>query len=167
MSSCDRRTFVLKALAFGAPVILGGCFKPMLAEDNSAVKIRGRVAYPATDGRFGYFLNKTLTDRLGKAEETEWTLNVTHLIREQKVAVATDNSVTRITLSVETDWSLRQRSNGAIVLQDTARSQAGYSATTSLFATRQTRQDVERRLARDIGERISRRIYASAEKLAG
>lgn len=165
MSSCDRRTFCLSALALSAPVLLGGCFKPMLAEDNSATEIRGRIAFPRVDGRFGYFLNQTLEDRFGEAEQADWALSFTHKFREQNVAVSTDNSVTRITLSVETTWSLRQRSNGAVVLKDKARTLAGYSATTSLFATRQTRQDIERRLARDIGERISRRIYANADKL--
>lgn len=167
MSSFDRRVFARSALALGSTLLLGGCFKPMLAEDNEASDIRGRIAFPAVDGRFGYFLNKTLEDRLGKEQDTDWVLRVAHTFREQNVAVSTDNSVTRITLSVETNWSLRQRSNGAVVLQDTAITLAGYSATTSLFATRQTRQDVERRLARDIGERISRRIYAGAGKLIG
>ena len=139
----------------------------MLAKDDSPAEIRGRIAFPAVDDRFDYFLNKSLEDRLGEVQQADWALSVSHIFREQNVAVSTDNSVTRITLSVETTWSLRQRSNGAVVLRDKARTLAGYSATTSLFATRQTRQDIERRLARDIGERISRRIYASADKLIG
>ena len=72
MSSFDRRVFTRSALALGSALLTGGCFKPMLAEDNDAAEIRGRIAFPAVEGRFGYFLNKTLEDRLGKVGDADW-----------------------------------------------------------------------------------------------
>jgi len=48
------------------------------------------------------------------------------------------------------------------VLADKVSVQSGYNATTTLYATRQTRRDIERRLARDLGERIARAILARA-----
>ena len=154
-------------MGIGLPVSVAGCFRPMLAEGEVSSSIRGRIAMPEIDGRFGYFLSKSLEDRLGETETADWVLSVTHNVTRRGLAVASDNSVTRITLFARADWQLRRRSNGSVVLSDQVTSQSGFNATTSLFATRQTEQDIERRLARDIGERIARRIYASSGVLDG
>lgn len=164
MSLSNRRT-VLSALMLGGGLGLSGCFRPMLAEDSAAADIAGRIALPVVDGRFGYFLTKSLEERLGVPSDLKWTLTVSHQVRSSGLAVAQDNSVTRITLTATADWFLKDRSTGAVVLQDQTVSRSGYNATTSLFATRQAEQDVRRRLARDLGERIARRIQANAEDL--
>ena len=167
MSSFDRRALLLTAVGAIAPIALSGCFRPMLAEGETSAGLRGRIAMPEVEGRFGYFLGRSLEDRLGETKEADWVLSVTPTITRSGLAVASDNSVTRFTLSAVANWSLRSSRTGAVVLNDQAVSQSGYNATTSLFATRQTEQDIERRLARDIGERIARRIYAQAGKLDG
>lgn len=158
--SLYRRGLIAGLLA--AP--LAGCFRPMLAENTAAAGLRGKVALPEIDGRFSYFLVQSLEDRLGKPASPEFALEVTSRVTERGLAVAQDNSVTRITLTAVAEWKLLR--DGKPVLVDTVRSQSGYNATSSLFATRQIRQDIERRLARDLGERISRVVLARAERLA-
>lgn len=167
MSLFSRRKAFAGMIGLSAGLLLAGCFRPMLAEGSLPAELRGRVALPEIDGRFGYFLSKSLEDRLGEVTDAKWVLSVRSNVKRQGLAVAQDNSVTRITLFAQADWELRRRSNGEVVLKDKANSQSGFNATTSLFATRQTEQDVERRLARDIGERIARRIYAKAGELGG
>lgn len=162
MSSCDRRA-VLAGLAI---LPLAGCFRPMLAEDGPASAVLGRIALPTVDDRFGYFLNRSLEGRLGRATAPDWRLEVNTRITERGFAVAQDNSVTRITLEAEATWKLFRAGETRPVLTDRAVTQSGYGATSSLFATRQTRRDIERRLANDLGERISRAILARAELLA-
>lgn len=161
MSSFDRRA----VLALLGPLPLAGCFRPMLAEGGPASGVQGRIALPAIEGRFGYFLTKSLEDRLGRPEATEWRLEVNTKVIERGFAVAQDNSVTRVTLVAEADWRLFRKDGSSPVITDRAVTQSGYGATASLFATRQTRRDIERRLARDLGERISRVILARAELL--
>lgn len=167
MSSFDRRKLLSAMFGITAPVVLSGCFRPMLASGEAPADLRGRIALPEIDGRFGYFLFQSLEDRLGETRQPDYVLTVAPTLTQQGLAVADDNSATRITVFARADWSLRSRSTGAVVLSDQTVSQSGYNATTSLFATRQTEQDIERRLARDIGERIARRIYANAGKLSG
>ena len=167
MSLSDRRRLILGLAGGTAASLLSGCFRPMLAEGSDQASLRGRISLPEIDGRFGYFLYRSLEDRLGKPDETEWMLEVQSRVTKQGFAVAQDNSVTRFTLTAVADWKLRKRSTGKVVLSERSTSQSGFSATTSPFATRQTEQDIERRLARDIGERISRRIYARAGVLSG
>lgn len=152
-----------RAILALSTIPLSGCFRPMLAEDAPASKLRGRVALPEIGDRFGYHLTKSLEDRLGKPNDPVWRLAVVTELMERGLAVAQDNSVTRITLTASADWRLVR--DGKDVLRDSVSAQSGYNATSSLFATRQTRRDIERRLARDLGERIARTVLAEAERL--
>lgn len=164
MSSSERRAVLigLGASAF----LLSGCLRPMLASDGAAAALRGKVELPPVDDRFGYFMDETLTKRLGRGEAPAYRLRVSHSISEAGVAIAQDNSVTRITLRLQARWTLVRLRDGAAVVSDTIRLQSGYNATGSLYATRQTRRDIERRLARDLGERIARAIQARAGEIA-
>jgi hypothetical protein len=154
MSSSDRRAF----LAGAALVALGGCFRPMLAEDDAARAIRHRIALPRVDSRFDHYLVQSLEDRLGAPDDTGFVLEVASRVTEQGLAM--------ITLQVQATWSLRRAGETQPLIADVEFSQSGYNATASLFATRQTRLEIERRLARDIGERIARSILARADEFA-
>jgi LPS-assembly lipoprotein len=162
MSWSDRRAF----MAGAALLALGGCFRPMLAENDATRAIRHRIALPPVDGRFEHFLVESLEDRLGRPQETDFVLNVASEVTEQGIAVTQDDAVTRINLRVRSVWALRRKGETAALIANVAFSQSGYNATSSLFATRQTRLEIERRLARDIGERIARSILARADELA-
>lgn len=162
MSSFDRRT----AIAGLGVLLLGGCFRPMLAETGAASDIRHRVALPAVDGRFDYYLIESLEDRLGAPQDPEFVLSITSTVTERGIAVTRDAAVTRITLVARSTWSLWRRGGSAPLISDVAYSESGYNATSSLFGTRAARQEIERRLARDIGERIARGILARADALA-
>lgn len=145
---------------------LGGCFRPMLAENDAARSVRHRIALPPVDGRFDYYLVESLEDRLGVPQEPAFVLSIVSELTDRGIAVTQDDAVTRLTLRVRSTWSLRRTGATEPLLADVAFSQSGYNATTSLFATRQTRLEIERRLARDIGERIARAILARADELA-
>ncbi len=161
MSSFDRRA----AIAGLGVLLLGGCFRPMLAETAAATEICHRVALPAVDGRFGYYLVESLEDRLGAPQDPDFVLNITSTLTERGIAVTRDAAVTRITLVARATWSLWRPGAPAPLISDVAYSELGYNATSSLFGTRAARQEIERRLARDIGERIARGIMARAEEL--
>ena len=149
----------------GSVLALPGCLRPMLAADGPAAGLRGRITLPRVDDRFSYFLEESLARSLGRARSGRYRLDVSRTINEAGVAIAQDNSATRITLLVEARWRLIRIGDGAEVMADAVTLQSGYNATTSLYATRQTRRDIERRLARDLGERIARAILARAEEI--
>lgn len=161
MSLFDRR-----ALLAGCGVLaLSGCLRPMLASDESATALRNRIALPKIDDRFDYYLSRALEDRLGQPKSPDFRLDVSTNVTQEGLAIAQDNSVTRVTLLARASWSLWRTGAGEPVLSDSLTIQSGYNATTSLFATRQARLDIERRLARDLGERISRAILARSQQL--
>ena len=161
MWSSERRAL----LAGLAALALGGCFRPMLREDSDARLLRHRIALPDIDGRFEYYLVRSLEDRLGEPDDPEFRLEVVTKFDERGLAIAQDDAVTRISLVAEASWSLWRRGVAEPLIRDVAISQSGYSATASLFATRMTRRDIEERLARDLGERIARAIFARAGEL--
>ena len=158
MWSSERRL----VLAFMGSAALAGCFRPMLREDSAARGLRNRIALPEVDGRFGYFLHQSLQDRLGKPVAPEFRLEISTKIETQGLAVAEDDAITRLALVATGRWLLWRAGEQEPVLEGSALAQSGYSATGSLFATRIARRDVEERLARDLGERIARSIFAQA-----
>ncbi len=163
MLSSDRR----KVLAHLGGVsllggFLGGCFRPMLAKDSPSAALIGRVRLPEFGDRFGFYLNASLRDRLGRPQAEDFRLEVTTRIERRDLAIAQDNAVTRISLTAIADWALYPAGGSEPVLTDRAVSQSGYNSTASLFATRAAKLDIERRLARDLGERIARSLLARA-----
>lgn len=170
MSSSDRRRVLLRlggglALA-GMAGLTGGCFRPMLAEGSPADGLYGRVALPEVGDRFSYYLNRSLADRLGEAGRPDYRLEVATRIERDRLAITQDDAVTRISLRAVADWALYRAGVAEPVLAERTLSQSGYNSTASLFATREVKLDVERRLARDLGERIARRVLAQADRVA-
>lgn len=164
MSWSDRRA-VLRAGALAAAFALGGCFRPMLAEDAPARRLRGLVALPELDSRFGYYLRQGLEERLGVPEAPRWRLEIDARLNEDDLAITPDSAITRKSLTARADYRLLPLAGGAPVLEDSAVSQSGYNATGSLYATRAVARDTEERLARDLGLRITRQVLAAADRL--
>ncbi len=166
MSSSERRR-VLGGLALGGLAwLLGGCFRPMLATSGPASGLLGRVALPEASDRFSYYLNRTLAERLGAPRSPDFRLEVATRMERERLAITQDDAVTRISLKAVADWALYRAGESTPILSESAVSQSGYSSTASLFATREVRRDVERRLARDLGERIALRVLAQAGGIA-
>ena len=165
MSWSDTRRALLCAAALAPAALLAGCLRPMLAEGTAAAALRGRIALPEVEDRFGYHLYRSLEARLGEPVEPLYRLAVETRIEEKGLAITGDRAITRISLTAIADWALYRPEEEAPVAAGRVRSQSGYNSTASLFATRAVRRDIERRLARDLGERIARAVLARAESL--
>jgi hypothetical protein len=152
-------------LLFGAPLsgLLTGCFRPMLAESSPSMALIGRVSLPEFDDRFGYYLNESLRDRLGRPQTEDFRLEVKTRLESDDLAIAQDNAVTRISLTAIANWALYPKDAAGPAIEGRTVSQSGYNSTASLFATRAAKLDIERRLARDLGERIARSLLARAD----
>ena len=142
----------------------------MLAADSPSAALIGRVRLPKSADRFGFHLNASLRDRLGRLRTEDFRLEVKTRIERGDLAIAQDNAVTRISLTATADWALYPAGGSEPVLRDPilqgrAVSQSGYNSTASLFATRAAKLDIERRLARDLGERIARSLLARTGNL--
>ena len=165
MSSFDRRMVLRGTAALGLSGFLAGCFRPMLAENAPARGLRGRIALPAVESRFDHYLRESLEDRLGTPTDPAWRLDVETRLTEDDLAITPDGVITRKNLTARADYRLSPIVGGAAVLADEVVSQSGYNATASLYATRVAAQEVEERLAADLGLRIAHRVLAAAGRL--
>lgn len=167
MSSSRLPRRRLLAALIGASLTggLAGCFRPMLAEDTTAAAIRGRIALPPIDGRFGYHLVGRLEERLGAPRDPEYRLEVSLTSRDRGLAITQDNTVTRRRLETSAVWRVVPRGETTPVLRGRDIARSGYNATSSLYATRAAAETAERRLAEVLAERISREILARADLL--
>ncbi len=145
---------------------LTGCFRPMLAENTSASDIRGHIALPKINDRLDYHLYQSLEEELGRPGATEYRLEVNVVTRERDFAVSQDSSVTRLSVVATAYWKLFKNGINEPIYEAKAISESGYNATGSLYATRQTEIDVERRIAVDLGKRIGRAILARAQEFS-
>jgi len=170
MSSSERKAHGRRGViaGLGAMLVLPGCLRPMLAEDGAAADLRGRVALPRIRGREGYLLRKQLERRLGEPKDPDYRLEVSLAFRERGLAISPNEAITRITLIATADWRLFRQGVAEPVLERQELSESGYNATGSLYAAEIARRDIERRLAEDLADRISRVVLARADMvLAG
>lgn len=160
--SWSRRRALLAGIG---TLVLSGCFRPMLAQDAAARALRHRIALPEVDSRFGHFLVRSLEDRLGEPRDPDLRLEIETELEDRGIAVAQNDAITRVILLAEARWALWRTGDSEPVIRELAVSESSYNATSSLFATRQLRRDIEQRLARDLGQRIALAILARAEEL--
>jgi len=137
----------------------------MLAEDSAGAEIRGKIILPPINDRFSYHLSSELEDRLGHTQDAQYRLVVTTKLTEQGLAITRNNAVTRRRIFATAQWALYPIGSEKPVLHDRTITQSGYNATSSLYSARVTKEDIERRLAVDLGQRISRTILARASQL--
>lgn len=160
-----RRRAALGLLAGFGAVTLSGCFRPMLAKTETGRGLYGKVALPPVRDRFSNAMNETLESRLGPPADTAYRLEVEMRVTERGLLVAQDNAVTRIQLTGRAQFRLFRDGEPEPVLDDSVFTEAGFDETASLYASRTTRRDIEERIARDLGERIARRVLARGQAL--
>ncbi|MEM8792694.1 MAG: twin-arginine translocation signal domain-containing protein [Pseudomonadota bacterium] len=165
MSSSDRRKFLARAAAIGCTLPLAGCFRPMLAEESSASDLRGRISFPAVGDRLSYHLYQSLESQLGTPQGPDWELKVSLRTRERGLAIEQDNTITRISIRITADWAVFRKGDPNPVTKSRTFSESGFNSTESLYASREARLDVERRIVRDLGHRISRSVLARADTI--
>ncbi|MCL5776659.1 LPS assembly lipoprotein LptE [Limibaculum sp. FT325] len=127
--------------------------------------MRGRIALPQTTDRFSFHLRDRLEQRLGTPQQPDYRLEVVTAVTESGLLVAQDNTITRIRVQAVADFRLYRDGVAEPVLADRIVTESGYDSTASLYASRTTQRDIERRVAQDLGERIARRIQAQAAQI--
>lgn len=164
MSSPDRRALLL---GLGAAGLLAGCgFRPALKAGTDQRGLRGTVMLSVPEGRLGFAMRETLERRFGRPGDAPTHLLTADLrIDDTGLAITPDSSITRYVIRASSRWSLTGP-EGFRPIEDVSESMTAYSATASLFATRQARRDAETRAATEIGERIWTRILAELEARA-
>jgi len=151
----------LAVLALVAP--LGGCgLQPMYAGGASSSVAQGlaSVHVPAIEGRDGWLVRNALQERLGVAGEASprYRLDVRLDDALEALGVLNDDTISRERRILRSRYQLVDLATGEILLDATAGSDAGIDVVSSEYATIAAEQTALENLAKDVAERMVRRV---------
>ncbi|MDY7099268.1 MAG: LPS assembly lipoprotein LptE [Pseudomonadota bacterium] len=158
-------------LAMAAFVMLSACgLQPMYAGGASASIAQGLAAVdvPAIPGRGGWLLRNALNERLQTAGEAApvYRLDVRIDDSLEALGVLNDDTISRERRILRTRYQLVDIATGEILLDATARSDAGIDVVSSEYATIAAEQTALENLARDVADRMATRIALTLRERA-
>jgi LPS-assembly lipoprotein len=145
---------------------LGGCqLQPLYAGGSSgpvATTLRSVTVAPI-EGQAGWFVYNDLKDRLAGTGTAQYRLDVKLDDNITGLGIRGDRAVTRERRSLRARYQLVDLSNGAVVLDATAGSDAGIDVVSSEYATVAAEQTALERLSEVVSDQIVARLglYAS------
>jgi LPS-assembly lipoprotein len=151
-------------IALLALTLLSACgLKPMYAGGSNAAVTQGLAAVevaPIT-GRDGWLVRNALNDRLhvaGTDTASQYRLEVQLDDSLEALGVLNDDTISRERRILRARYQLIDLGNGSILLDATAGSDAGIDVVSSEYATIAAEQTALENLARDVADRMVRRI---------
>lgn len=163
--SCGLRSSFrrLAVILFLMPV--GACgFQPLYGERAAGVAVHQELSGVAIDpipDRVGQLVRNQLIDALspgGQPAAPVYRLSVTLQQRKEDVAFQRDEQATRVNLTLEAGFVLREMSSEQIVARGSTRSVAAYNIVQSEFANIAAEADAVRRAARQAADSIALRL---------
>lgn len=159
--TCARS--LLTGLAASALFALSACgLKPMYGGGSNAGIAQGLAAVdvPAIPGRGGWLVRNALVDRLGIAGAAvpRYRLDVRLDDALEGLAVLNDDTISRERRILRARYQLVDLTSGEILLDATAGSDAGIDVVSSEYATIAAEQTALENLAKDVADRMVRRV---------
>lgn len=149
-------------------LLLGGCgLRPLYSGGGTgpvAQTLRGVDVAPI-GGRAGWLVRTALEDRLGgESAAARYLLEIELDDQITGLGIRRDDSVTRERRTLRARYRLVDASTRAVVLDATARSDAGIDVVSSEYATVAAERTALERLATDIADQIVGRIALFASR---
>jgi LPS-assembly lipoprotein len=146
-------------LALLAAFALGACgLSPMYAGGGSGPVARGlsEVSVAPIAGRAGWLVRNALNDRLAAANESNARYRLDVILDDELegLGLLTDDTIGRERRTLRARYQLTDMTNGEILMDATAGSDAGIDVVSSEYATIAAEQTALENLARDVAERI-------------
>lgn len=163
MSSFNRRSFIL--MAAGLPLVAGCGFEPVYGPGSAATRLRNAILVDEPSNEDQFELVRQLEHRLGAASNARFGLSVALDIREEGVALTSDNRTTRKEVIGAGTYALRDLASKEVLLSGKVDSFTGYSTTGSTVSELAARRDARRRLMIILADRITTEIIAKANTL--
>lgn len=157
--------------ALSALVALPGCgLSPLYSGGSSATVAQGIAAVdvPAIPGRGGWLVKNALEERFGAAGSSTpaYRLDVRLDDTLEALGVLNDDTVSRERRILRARYQLVDLATGAILLDATARSDAGIDVVSSEYATIAAEQKALENLAREVAERMAVQVALTLRERA-
>ncbi|MGF7153948.1 LPS assembly lipoprotein LptE [Novosphingobium gossypii] len=148
-------------VALAAAMLLAGCgLQPMYAGGGNAAVAQGLAAVQVSsiEGRAGWLVRNALVDQLGvsgaKGVAPRYRLDVRLDDKLESFALLSDDTVGRERRTLRARYQLVDVGSGAVVLDQTAGSDAGIDVVSSDYATIAAEQTALENMSKDIAARI-------------
>lgn len=148
-------------VALAAAMLLAGCgLQPMYAGGGNAAVAQGLAAVQVSsiEGRAGWLVRNALVDQLGvsgaKGVAPRYRLDVRLDDKLESFALLSDDTVGRERRTLRARYQLVDVGSGAVVLDQTAGSDAGIDVVSSDYATIAGEQTALENMSKDIAARI-------------
>jgi LPS-assembly lipoprotein len=150
------------ALALALPLALAGCgLHPMYAGGGSGAVAQGLTGVEVSpiEGKNGWLMRNALVDRFGAADKngdapSRYRLDVRLDDQLEGFAILSDDTVSRERRTLRARYQLVDNASGAILLDQTAGSDAGIDVVSSEYATIAAEQTALENLTRIVADRI-------------
>ncbi len=150
------------------PLALAACgLQPMYAGGSSGAVAQGLagIEVPAIEGKGGWLVRNALVDRLGAGSgSARFRLDVRLDDRLEGLGLLSNDTIGRERRTLRARYQLVDVSNGDIVLDATAGSDAGIDIVSSEYATIAAEQTALENLARQVADRIVTRLSLQLRK---
>jgi LPS-assembly lipoprotein len=158
-------------LALGLPLMLAGCgLHPMYAGGGSGAVAQGLAAVDVSpiEGKNGWLMRNALADRFGAGEKpaggSRYRLDVRLDDKLEGFAILSDDTVSRERRTLRARYQLIDNTNGTVVLDETAGSDAGIDVVSSEYATIAAEQTALENLTKIVADRIVASIALQLRK---
>ena len=161
-----------RLLIAASVLLLPGCGLHPLYAGGSSGPVAGMLREVVVDpipGRNGWFVYNNLKDRLAEAGPAMPAYRL-HVELDDSIiglGIRGDRAVTRERRTLRARYQLIEASNGQVVLDATAGSDAGIDVVSSEYATVAAEQTAEERLADEVANQIVARLALYATRTSG
>ncbi|KQM21997.1 LPS assembly lipoprotein LptE [Novosphingobium sp. Leaf2] len=152
------------AVLLGALALAGCGLKPMYAGGGNAAVAQGLagVQVSAIQGKAGWLVRNALVDELGmsgaKGVTPRYRLDIRLDDKLESFALLSDDTVGRERRTLRARYQLVDIGSGAVVLDETAGTDAGIDVVSSDYATIAAEQTALENMAKDLASRITTNI---------
>ncbi|MBI1417011.1 MAG: hypothetical protein GC146_07305 [Limimaricola sp.] len=164
MSSDTALRLPRRAALLGLCALAGCGFRPVYGNGGTATVLRDAITLSAPETPDGYALRQRIEDRLGRATDVRYSLDVTIDVGTVAVAVSPEDTATRINLPGTATWVLKDAA-GTVLGQGKADTFAAYSTTASTVATLTAEDDAHSRLMVALADQIVTQLIALSPRL--
>ena len=155
------------AVTFSLFMVLSGCgMKPLYATDETGAGVAtelSSIAIPPADNRLGQIIRNDLLSSIrpaGSAANDRYTLVLVTQTRENQATELSDLGADRLTVVLNVEYRLVERSSGRVVDRGKTFSNVSYDETGQSFADLRARDNAYERAAHEVSQDIRSRLAA-------
>lgn len=155
--SWSRRSVLL-----GFALVAGCGFQPVYGPGGAGSALQGQVLVDAPETPLTFTFARQLELSLGRNSSAAYGLSYTLTTGSVALAITSDQEIQRFHVNGLVQYTVTNRSSGAVVSTGQVESFTGYSTTGNVVATTTAIRDAEQRLAVILADLLLTRLIATA-----